>query len=465
MTDEGRQPAARAGKEAVPPGPRGLPLIGPLLDLRRDTLGTLLRAMLRFGDVVRFAGNPPGRPPVRIFALFHPDDVQRLRMTGDDIYTREDPSSLEVRAFLGYGVLNSDGSVWQRQRRILEPLFIPERVAAFLPVMAGEADRLVAAWEADAESGRSVDLDRDSTEVSRRVIARVLFGDDAEWMLPIVAEHLLFLSRRAFRRGVAPVLIPAKWPTPGNRRAARALRALRDGVDEVIARRRAQPSDDLVGLLVQARDPEGGPGLDDGDVREQVFPFLLAGSDQPATHMAFVLHLLGCNPEAQRAVQEELDAVLGGRPMTVADVGALPRTEAAIKESMRLYPSAYALSRRVEKEQEYRGYKVPAGSQAVCAPWATHRHPAFWKEPERFDPERFSPGAEQARHPFAYLAFGGGPHGCLGRHLAMLEMVVVTATVLQRYRIVTEGQTVPLSVGINLRPAAPMPARVIARSG
>jgi cytochrome P450 len=234
-------------------------------------------------------------------------------------------------------------------------------------------------------------------------------------------------------------------------------------IDEVIARRRRQPADDLVSHMLHAPDPAGGPGLSEVEVRDQVFPFLLAGSDQPATQMAFILHLLGNHPDAQRAVQDEVDAVLGGRSMTAADVDALTVTVAAIKESMRLYPSAYALPRSVEKDEDCRGYRIPAGVQAVCAPWATHRHPDFWDDPERFDPARFSPEAERDRHPFAYFAFGGGPHGCLGMHLAMLEMVVVTATLLQRYRIVTGSGEVPLAIGINIRPGAAMPARVTAR--
>lgn len=162
-------------------------------------------------------------------------------------------------------------------------------------------------------------------------------------------------------------------------------------------------------------------------------------------------------------MQQEVDAVLGGRQLTNDDLKSLSKTAAAIKESMRLYPSAYALPRSVEKDQDYRGYRVPAGAQALCAPWVTHRHPDFWDDPERFDPDRFSAEAERGRHPFAFFAFGGGPHGCLGAHLAMLEMVVVTATVLRRYRIVTEPEKVPITARVNLRPATAMPARVILR--
>ena len=291
----------------------------------------------------------------------------------------------------------------------------------------------------------------------------MLFGDDADRMVSLVAEHLPYLSRRVFKRSVAPLRIPRTWATPANRRAARDRQALFDGVDDVIAKRRRQPADDIVSLLLQAPDPEGGPGLDDREVRDQIMVFILAGSDQPASHMALVLDLLGHHPEVQRAVQEEIDGALGGRQLTNADVKSLSKTTAAIKESMRLYPSAYVLPRSVEKDQEYRGYRVPAGVQALCAPWVTHRHPDFWDDPERFDPDRFTPEAESDRHPFAYVAFGGGPHGCIAQRLAMLEMVVVTATVLQSFSLVTEDRQVPLATGINLRPAAPMPARVIAR--
>lgn len=463
MTRESRKLMARRGDDAVPPGPRGLPVVGPLLDLRRDVLGTLLESMRRFGDVVRFAGGLPGRLRVRIYALYHPDDVQRVRTAGDDVYAKEDRSSVELREYLGNGLLTSVGPVWQRQRRILEPLFTAERVAAFLPIIASEAVRLATGWTDAAERGQSVDLHRDTTNVSRRIIARVLFGEDAEQMLPVIAEHQPYLTERAFRRGIAPFPVPATWPTPGNRKAARARRLFRDEVEDVITRRRREPGSDLVSLMLRAPDPEGGPGLDDVEVRDQVFLFLLAGGDQPATHMALVLHQLGNHPDVQGVIQEEVDTVLAGRDPTVADVGALTRTEAAIKESMRLFPSAYALPRSVEKDQDYRGYRIPVGSQVVTAPWATHRHPDFWDDPERFAPDRFTPEAEHGRHPFAYFAFGGGPHGCLGARLAMLEMVVVVATALQRYRIVTEPVKVPITPRINLRPATAMPARVIPR--
>jgi cytochrome P450 len=447
----------------VPPGPKGWPLIGPLLDLRRDVLGTMHKALLRFGDVVRFAGGPPGRFRVEIYALYHPDAVQKVRQSDDDMYSKDDPTSVEMRALLGNGLLTSTGDVWQRQRRIADPLFSPEGVARWFPVMAEEGNRLVARWRSAAERGDVVDLHHDASQVARRVIARVVFGPDAEAMLPVFSERIPYLSERAFNRGLLPLRVPASWPTPGNRKAARAKDVVRRAFDDVIARRRREPEDDLVSLLLAAPDPEGGPGFEDQEVGDHVMVILLAGAEQVATSITFALHLLGHHPHAQRRAHDELDAVLGGRPLTLADVDALTDTTAAVKEAMRLYPPAYGLARRSEQEQRHGGYRVPARRQVAVAPWVTHRHPGFWDQPELFDPGRFTPDAEAGRHPFAYLAFGGGPHSCVGANLATLETIVVVATVLQAYRVVTEPWKVPLSTALPLRPKAAMPAGVVAR--
>jgi cytochrome P450 len=180
--------------------------------------------------------------------------------------------------------------------------------------------------------------------------------------------------------------------------------------------------------------------------------------------MTFTLYLLGRHPSEQRLVQDELDALLDGRAPTLEDAPALERTTMAIKEAMRLYPPAYALGRRSETENEIGGYSIPAGAFIVVSQFATHRHPRFWDDADAFDPTRFTPERERAGHPHAYFPFGGGARACIGSHFAMLEAVIALGVVLQRFRISSDQDTVPLdTAGITLRPKGAVPIRLAAR--
>ncbi len=216
----------------------------------------------------------------------------------------------------------------------------------------------------------------------------------------------------------------------------------------------------MLDLLLRATDPEGGEGLDNSEVRDQVLVFLLAGHETTATSLTFTFHLLGHHPEVQDRVFDEVTQVLGDRPPALEDIRALSYTTMAIKEAMRLYPAAYAMGRMATRDDTFEGYAIPAGSPAVVSPWATHRHPRFWDEPERFDPSRFTPERERARHRYAYFPFGGGPRACIGQYFSMLEAVIVTAMLVRAFRLKTQERRVPLFTGITLRPSGAMPCEL-----
>lgn len=421
----------------------------------------MLEAMLEYGDVVRFVVGPPGLRSM-VHGLFHPDGVQHLLATGSGYYAKGDPVYREIRATLGDGLLTSEGERWRRQK---QPLFTHKRVAGYVPMMGDEAAGVVERWSELARRGHAVDLNAEMTRTTLRVVGRALFGSDVDHAIPVLRHTIPFLSERAIRRGLSPLPVPASWPTPSNRRAARAQRDIYGIVDELIERRRAAPSggDDLLDLLLKAQDPDGGQGLDDVEVRDEVLIFLLAGHETTATSLTFALHLLGHHPDIQRRVHEEVDAVLGGRTPTLADVKSLLYTTMVVKEAMRLYPAAYAIGRLTTEANHVNGYEIPAGSPAVASSWVTHRHPRFWDEPERFDPERFAPEREARRHRYAYFPFGGGPRACIGSYFSMLEAVVVTAMVMQHYGLTSAPGPVPLFTGITLRPRHAMPCHIVRR--
>ncbi|MGQ0679674.1 MAG: cytochrome P450 [Actinomycetota bacterium] len=439
------------------PGPKGLPIVGSAIDLLRNILGTSLNGMLEFGDVVRYSAGPAGPLRVVLYGIAHPDDVQHvLANTGD--YTKQDNSYMELRSLVGNGLLTSEGDTWLRQKRMVQPLFTHKRVATYAGLMAQEGADLIARWHELRRKDGNVDLHFEMTRYSLRVVCRALFGTDVDEIIPVLRENVPYLSKRAFNRSISPVSIPTTWPTPGNRHADRAIAEIYQVVDRLIAERRAVPTgaDDLLSLLLEAQDPEGGVALSDEEVRDQVLIFLLAGHETTATSLTFTMHLLGLHKQVQEEVQQEAVSVLGSRMPVLEDTRELAYTTKVIKEAMRLFPAAYVIPRMVMIDDQIQGYRIAAGETVVVSPYVTHRHPAFWEDPERFDPERFTPEREKARHRYAYFPFGGGPRACIGQYFSMLEAIVVTAMLAQEFKFTSRPGPVKLFTGITLRPDQPV---------
>jgi cytochrome P450 len=445
------------------PGPRGSLLLGMARDLQRDQLGTYVRAMSEYGDVVRLSFGPPGLRD-HLYLVTHPDGVREV-LTGDfGHYTKDTPFYQEIAAYLGNGLLTSDDAVWRQQRRTLAPLFTPRRTGEHVAVMADEAVRLVDRWTGAPRT--QVELHTEMTAYTLRTVGRILFGADVDQVVPVIQRAFPVVSEHIRRRAIAPIRLPRHWRTPAQRRAADAQRALCDVVDHIIGERRrtAEESGDMISLLLGARDPDTGAPLSAQEVRDQVMIFLLAGYETSTTALTFTYHLLGHCPEAQERVHREAVAVLGSRPAPEAgDVRKLTYTTMVVKEAMRLYPPGYILGRLLPRGGTVGGMRIPPGSVVALSPWATHRRPDFWPDPERFLPERFAPDAVAARHRYAYFPFSGGPRGCIGVHFGIAEAVVATATVLAACSLRSDPEPVPLSTDITLSPAVPVPCAVTRR--
>jgi cytochrome P450 len=447
------------------PGPPGIPLLGSALDLRRDLLTTFEDAHRRYGDVVRISAGPPGLRVV-MYVVFSPEGVRQVLTGTGQRYTKENLFYREAAAMLGDGLLTSEGDRWQRQKRFIQPLFTRHRVAGYVEVMAEETAALIGRWHAAARHGGMVDASEDMMRLTLAVIGRVLFGDDLDKATPVLREALPVVSAHVLRRGQSPLRFPASWPTPANRRAARAQRQLYEVVKGIIDRRRASTAgDDLLSLLLRARDPDaiGADALDDTEVRDQVLIFLLAGHETTATALTFALHLLGRHPEVQLRVRIEAEQVLGtdNQATTVERIAALTYTTQVVKEAMRLYPPAYGMGRQIPAGDMIDGYRLPPGADVLVSPWVTHRHPRIWQTPQRFNPDRFSPAQENQRHRYAYLPFGGGPRACIGQYFSMLEATLATASIVRAFGLHAPLGPVPLTIGITLRPAGPVPLTLV----
>ncbi|MFF5157909.1 cytochrome P450 [Streptomyces sp. NPDC000348] len=433
----------------------GLPLLGSLLDLRRDPLGAYERARSEHGDVVRIVSGPPGLRTT-IHFVFSAAGAQQVLAGQSANFRKDDRFSLEMRQTFGNGLLSSLDDDHIRQRRLLSPLFTKKRVAEYATAVCDEVDALCAAWEADPD--RRPDLNEDMSRLTVRMITRILFGADAEQAEDVVRHCMPVLGTYTLRRGLMPVNLPRSFPTPANRRARAAQRELHALCDRLIEqRRRGGTSDheagtDLLTLLINARSDEDTP-LTDEELRDQVLVFLLAGSDTTATSLTFTMYLLARHQDVQDSVRDEVRSVLGGRRPTPADLDEVPTVERVLKEAMRLYPAAPVLIRRAVRSTVVDGHAIPAGAYVYVSPWVTHRHPSYWPDPQRFLPDRFRPEEESHRPRYAWFPLGGGPRSCIGNHFAMLQMKLATATLLQRYRFAEAPPRVPLEVGVTIRAA------------
>ncbi|MER8232407.1 cytochrome P450 [Streptomyces sp. NPDC094049] len=453
--------AVTTGTEA--PELAGHPLLGSLSDLKSDSLGTFLRARREYGDVVRITAGPPGIRST-VYGVFSAEGAQQV-LAGESANFRKDNNFYqEIRESFGNGLLTSQDEHYLRQRRLVQPLFTRRRVDGYASAIATEVSTLVGEWR---DSGaESVDVLQEMTRLALRSVARILFGTDVDEAVEIVESSFPELGAYVLRRGYSPLNVPRSWPTPANRRAADVHRALYEVCDRIIAGRRDSgrdpaEGDDLLTLLVAAESAEDG-SFDADELREQVLVFLLAGHETTATSLGFALHLLALHPEARKRAHEEVDRVLGGREPGAADLDALPYVTRVLKEAMRLFPAAPVIGRRAVAETSVDGVTIPAGADVIVAPWVTHRHPDYWEDPERFDPDRFTPEAEAARPRYAWFPFGGGPRACIGQHFSMLESGVALAMILQRYDFEAIDREVPVGSAITLQVEGP--ARCVLRA-
>ncbi|MFJ7204549.1 cytochrome P450 [Streptomyces sp. NPDC098789] len=449
----------------------GLPLLGSLLDLTSDSLGTYLRAQHRHGDVVRISAGPPGLR-AELTCVFSPEGAQRVLASEAANFRKDNPFYQEIRDSFGNGLLTSQDEDYLRQRRLVQPLFTKRRVDGYAAAVAAETAQTLESWQEAVDS--VVDVSVEMTHLALRAVARILFGTDVEATVDVVDRCFPVITEYVLRRGYSPANVPRSWPTPANRRAAAALDELYGVCDRIIAERRgadagADPGagagggdrkgEDLLTLLAAAQSADDA-SFDADELREQVLIFLLAGHETTATSLTFALHLLAKDPEAQARAREEVSRVLGDRTPQAADLERLPYLTQVLKEAMRLFPAAPVIGRQAVAEAEIDGHVIPAGATVILAPWVTHRHPEHWPDPERFDPDRFTPEAEAARARYAWFPFGGGPRACIGQHFSMLESVIALAMTLRAYSFEAVDTEVPVAAGITLRATGPARCRI-----
>ena len=439
---------------ASPTGPKGHPITGNLREFRRDPLDFLTRCQRTYGDFV-----PIRLGPVRAVLLCDPQAIDEVLSATGRRFTRHYLLRLSG-TLLGRGLFTSDGELWQRERRLIQPAFHRQEVASFADVMVKNAEQHVERLH----DGEERHLHADMMRVTLENVARTLFDADVSGDADEVGTALKVVMDNFLAR-LEMALPPPEWlPTPRNRRLRRAIRQLDTIIHRLIAEHRDGGFDrgDMLSMLlrIQAADPAV---MTDRQIRDESMSLFTGGHEPVAAGLSWIWYLLAQHPEVEAELCRELDQVLHGRPPAAGDLANLRYTEMVVKESMRLYPPAWAFDRKATADCEVAGRPVKAGTLIFMVQWVLHRDPRFFPDPEEFRPARWSDGG-LGLPKYAYFPFGGGPRFCIGNSFAMMQTVLVVATMLQRvsFRLV-EGQQVEPQPTITLRPRNGLRMRVVRR--
>ena len=441
---------AKDGTLRDPAGPPGHWLLGHTRVFERDALGVLMRGFAEYGDVVGFRFGP-----IRACLLAHPDHVQQVLQKNHRNYDKNAFSYRRLKALVGDGLITSEGALWQEHRRLAQPAFQRRQLESVAAATLRAAERVAGAWERCAAEGRPTDVHQDMMGAALEIGAEALFGADVVAEARPFGAALNVALAEVMRRIYALMPLPLLVPTPANLRFRRALRRLHAVVQQVVDRRRAEADgrDDLLSALMQGLD---GPAL-----RDELVTFLLAGHETTANALVWTFHLLGRHPAIAARLQDEIASALGGRAPALDDLPRLAYARMVLAEAMRLYPPVWVVDRNAIGADTIGGFGIRPGTLVMLSQYVTHRHPAFWPEPERFDPERFAPAAVRQRPRFAYFPFAGGPRSCIGGQFALTEASLLLACLAGRFELSpVAGPPVEPNPSVTLRPREGMPMRV-----
>ncbi len=450
------EPKAPAATLSRPPGPPAWMFPIGVMQARKNILQAFVEMHATWGNFVRF-----GIPYRRAYFINEPDLIREVLVSSAPLFEKDRALKL-TKLVLGDGLLTNEGASHRRQRKLAAPAFHRQRIASYAETMLSCAGDTAARWV----DGARVDMDKEMMRLTLAIVAKTLFDADVNDNAGEIGEAMEVLMTN-FPRVVNPLVrLTLKLPL----RANREIFAAKDQLDAVIYRlireRRATGRDhgDLLSMLLAAQDEDDGTGMTDLQVRDEAITLFLAGHETTANVLTWALYLLSQNPEAEARLHEEVDTVMTGGQSAMELYQRLVYTRRIVAETMRLYPPAHTLARMLMKEMTLGGYTLEAGATICFCPYIMHRDPRYWPEPERFDPERWTPEEEEKRPKFTYFPFGGGPRTCIGEQFAWMEGVLALARLAKDWRAaMVPGHVVDTYPLITLRPRNGMPMTLARR--
>jgi len=418
-------------------------------DLRRDPLAFFSHAA-KLGDAVELRAGF-----LEAWLLTHPTHIKHVLQDHSKNYGGQ---SRVVRLFQlggGDGLLSTEGEPWLRQRRLIQPALRRDLLAQAAGAITAETESMLDRWDGFNERHQPLDVARAMATLTLRIAGRAFFGADLAGEVEPLAGAMTALFEHFNHRLFRLFTIPERIPTPRNRRFRQTSRTIDRVVNKIIAQSQGSGSYNscLLAALLHAEDAPDKASLTQSQIRDAVATFLGAASETTAVALAWTWYLIAANPAAELKLIDELRNNLAARAPILRDLPKLRYTTMVVQEALRIFPPAWMMLRTAVEADEIGGFRIPRNSTILMSPYLTHRRADIWDDPNRFDPERFAPERSHGRPEFSFYPFGGGPRQCPGDDFAMVEMVLIVATVLQRYRLrLVPGQVIEPHITFTMRP-------------
>jgi cytochrome P450 len=399
--------------------------------MRSDPLGLMMQLQRDYGDLVLVVD----LPTLKSYAVFSPEIAYEMLVKQADRFVKPELGKKMMASSFGNGIFFSDGDFWRRQRKLAQPAFYHTRLTNYADAMVKSTDALLTRWRSLSE----VEINKEMHALTLVIVTHALFKTDVSGLTDRVGDAMNDLGRAVGdqSRSILAAMLPNWVPTPLNRRKQRAIDIINPILHTMIAEHRAANEDkgDLLSALMQVQDEETGERMSDQQVRDEVMTMFIAGHETSALALTWALILIARHPEVESKLRAEIKSVLAGHLPTLADIPALPYTAMVIKETLRLYPPAPFIARQPADNIEFMGVKLPKSAVINIMPYVIHRDPRWFENPNDFVPDRFAGDFEKQLPKCAYIPFGTGPRVCIGNGFAMLEMQLVLAAIIQRYRV------------------------------
>ncbi|GAB4577698.1 MAG: cytochrome P450 [Anaerolineales bacterium] len=445
--------------QKVIPGPSGFRTLQTLLNYTRDPLQTFDDLRTKYGDIfqIKFWKH-------QIIHLTHPDNIQLVLQNSHYEVTTALSSSDPV---VGKGLSTNTGESWLRQRRMIQPAFHHEKISQYLENIAGETEKMLTRWEAYASQQTIFDLSKELLALNHAQLYHVLFGDEVSPKNQEVLEALRLVRMYSGRKNTTLISTPQTWNTPTNRQFWNAVKLLDQFMYGLIEQRKkiVGEGNDLLTFLIHACERNTGQRMADQQLHDEMMTMFFAAYEDAANALCWAFYQLSRNPPVQERLDKEVDEVLAQDTLDFKTLQKLTYGAQIIDETLRLYPPTWSLLRDVRQDEQIHGYHIPKGAILLINIFLLHRHPHYWKEPERFDPERFSAEKAALTRKAHYIPFGSGSRKCIGYSLALTQMRANLALISKKYRITPQVlEDVKMETDSSLRMKGGFPVMISLRN-